>query len=220
MPGAELEASCRDRALVYGALSRLFRPQDAESFEILRQRAWPELEAALARLGAEDSVLDAAHALGALLREADAEPLARSYEATFEASGGLRCPPNEGAHTAQTPGEALTRTVELADVAGFYRAFGVEVEPGTERPDHVAIELEFMHLLAVKEAVARGEDADDERVAVCRDAARSFLRDHLGRWTSRLAERLEESAADPVYAAAGRLLDGVVAHDAASLGEG
>ena len=58
-----------------------------------------------------------------------------------------------------------------------------------------------------------GETAD-----ICRDAARAFLRDHLGRWAGRLSERLEENAADPVYATAGRLLGRFVALDAEELG--
>jgi DMSO reductase family type II enzyme chaperone len=222
MPLPELEdlglRASVDRARVYRALARLFGPPDAHALEALRQDELPALRGALERLGSDAALTGAADEVTRLLACADPGSLQRGFQATFEAGGGLRCSPNEAAHTADTPGHALTRTVEIADVAGFYRAFGVEVAPGTERPDHITAELEFMHLLAVKESVARSEEGDGERVAVCRDAVRTFLRDHLGRWAQRFAERLKEVADDPVYVAAGRLLRGFVARDAERLG--
>jgi TorA maturation chaperone TorD len=218
MPRAESQAASGDRARVYRALARVFYAQDGPSLQELRANDLPELGRALARLGAGPSVAEAARELVALFAGADPERLRQGYQDTFEASGGLRCSPHETSHTADTPQEGLTRTFEMADVAGFYHAFGVGVTPGSERPDHVAAELEFMHLLAVKEAIEHGEDDGEEHAEVCRDAARAFLRDHLGRWTQRFAERLEEDAADPAYAAAGRLLERFVALDATWLG--
>jgi DMSO reductase family type II enzyme chaperone len=215
-----------DRARVYRVLAALFRAPEAGLLEPGTLLELHELEPALARLADEKAkqgsgrdLPQEASELARRLESADPARLAAAYQETFEPSGGLRCPPNETAHTAQTPQHALVRTFELADVAGFYRAFGVEVAPGTERPDHVGAELEFMHLLAVKEAVAR-QDEEAEHAQICRDAARAFLRDHLARWASRFAERLEEDATDPVYAQAGRLLGRFVEHDAQRLGAG
>ena len=207
-----------DRARVYRTLARLFRPPDEQSVESLRRHDFPELRAALGRLGASADLRGAAKDLGASLAGASAEHLGRAYHETFEASGGLRCSPHETTHTAETGQQALTKTFELADVAGFYRAFGVELTPGTERADHIAVELEFMHLLAVKEAVARRLENEGEHVDVCREAARTFLGDHLGRWATRLAECLEEAETDPLYASAGRVLERFVTLDAAWLG--
>jgi DMSO reductase family type II enzyme chaperone len=209
-----------DRACVYRGLAGLFRPPDPQGLDELRARGLPELRAALGRLGADAELLGAARAVATRLDETESGRVESGYEQTFEASGGLRCPPNETPHTQDTGEKALLRTYELADVAGFYRAFGVEVTPGSERPDHIAAELEFMHLLAVKEAVAEDEEAAAEHAAICRDATRAFLRDHLGNFAPRLAERLAETAADPLYADAGRLLSRFVAFDMASRGAG
>lgn len=211
------QSACVDRALVYLALARLFRRPDPEGLVALRTRELPELLEALGRLGVDDSTLSAARSLETRLEAAEVGELRRAYERTFEASGGLRCSPHETAHTADTPGHALRRTFELADVAGFYRAFGVEPTPGGERVDHVAVELEFMHLLAAKEAVGRLEEGEGEHLQVCREASRSFLRDHLARFTPRLARRLADEADDPVYALAGAVLEAFVAGDAARL---
>src|SRR3972149_4932733 len=74
------------------------------------------------------------------------------------------------------------RARQRADVAGFYRALGLRVAANfRERPDHIATELEFMQVLALKEAraLARRERA---HAGICRRAQARFLREQLGRW--------------------------------------
>jgi len=89
---------------------------------------------------------------------------------------------------------------EMADIAGFYRAFGFE-NGGVirERPDNLSTELEFMHTLTLKEAYAREAD-QPEHVEVCVDAQRKFLCDHLAHWLPLFGKRLEQLAVDGVYA--------------------
>jgi putative dimethyl sulfoxide reductase chaperone len=71
---------------------------------------------------------------------------------------------------------------EMADICGFYRAFGFTVGGSVrERPDHVASELEFMYALMVKAAYAANHGVV-EHYELCLDAQAKFLRDHLGRW--------------------------------------
>ncbi len=71
----------------------------------------------------------------------------------------------------------------MADIMGFYKAFGVE--PHDERPDHIVSELEFMHYLAAKECHALRTGREDE-ATVCKDAQKKFFREHLGSWTDSL----------------------------------
>ena len=83
---------------------------------------------------------------------------------------------------------------ELADIAGFYQAFGFRVGgQQRERPDHLATEMEFMYLLALKEAYAL-ENGLVEQAEVCQQAQRSFLRDHLGRWVHLFYASLRNSS--------------------------
>jgi TorA maturation chaperone TorD len=103
----------------------------------------------------------------------------------------------------------------MADVAGFYRAFGLRVAPG-ERPDHVAAELEFYGWLQAREAQARAR-GETEGAEVCRDARRKFLRDHLGRWLPLLAARLRERGAG-FHARVAELAAALVAREARDLG--
>lgn len=107
---------------------------------------------------------------------------------------------------------------ELADLAGFYRAFGFNVGSRLrERPDHLAVELEFMYALAVKEAYAT-QNGSAEYVEVCADAQRKFIEDHLGRWIDLFAQSMALSAAAGSYLALARFAAGFVAADAQRLG--
>jgi len=80
---------------------------------------------------------------------------------------------------------------ELADIAGFYAAFGFANGGAVrERPDHLAVELEFMQALALKEAHALLNDLQ-EYVEMCADAQVKFLAEHLGAWIGLFTQSLE-----------------------------
>ncbi len=59
----------------------------------------------------------------------------------------------------------VQRSKALADIMGFYRAFGLE--PDADRPDLLSSELEFMHYLILKESHAQetGDSADAKEKA-------------------------------------------------------
>jgi TorA maturation chaperone TorD len=211
-----------DRARVYRGLADLFRTPCAESTERARTCDIPELCQALDRLTKDsDTTLSAglvheARALRALFSECDEDRLRKAYQTAFDESSGSRSAPTEMDQLGGSPQLELTRTFEMADVAGFYKAFGVAVDEGSEggeRVDHIAAELEFMNLLAVKEALALQEEGEAAHAKTCRDASRAFLRDHLGRWAPRLGECMVETGKDPLFRAAGRLLRDFVAFD-------
>jgi putative dimethyl sulfoxide reductase chaperone len=106
---------------------------------------------------------------------------------------------------------------EMADICGFYRAFGFNVGgQHRERPDHLAVELEFMYVLALKAAYAVANGAP-EHVEVCLAAQSKFLRDHLGRWISLFARSVELNGVEP-YLALAQFTDVFVHHHAHQLG--
>jgi hypothetical protein len=72
---------------------------------------------------------------------------------------------------------------EMADIAGFYRAFNVYAQE--DRPDHLSMELEFMRLLTLKEAKALLNN-EMENKDICLSTEKKFLTAHLGRWTMSL----------------------------------
>lgn len=67
----------------------------------------------------------------------------------------------------------------LADIMGFYKAFGVE--PDRERPDALSMELEFMHYLIYKIIYACEKNLKDkeEKVSICYDAQKKFFKEYL-----------------------------------------
>ena len=211
---AETVSLSLDRARVYRALAQLFRMPDAQSIWEARDRNLPELCAALDRLEPASTLAGMARDLCELFEAAELDRLRAGYETAFDESSAARCAPTEMDQLDGPPQLELTRTFEMADVAGFYKAFGVEVEADGERADHIAAELEFMNLLAVKESIALQEEGEGEHAQICRDASRSFLRDHLMRWAPRLGELLAAEEHDPIYRIVGRLLGGFVTFDA------
>lgn len=76
---------------------------------------------------------------------------------------------------------------DLADIAAFYKAFGLAWDEG-EMLDHIAIELEFYGWLCLKSSHLQ-EVGDAEGLHVVREARRKFLADHLGPFVTAIADR-------------------------------
>lgn len=105
------------------------------------------------------------------------------------------CHPCETAYTAT---HMFQQAQKIADLNGFYRAFGVE--PDVERPDHVSVESEFMAFLIQKEANALS-NGRPRRAGFVRRTQRTFIEDHLGPWVRTFARFVEIKAEEGPYAA-------------------
>jgi nitrate reductase assembly molybdenum cofactor insertion protein NarJ len=110
---------------------------------------------------------------------------------------------------------ALSKGRDLADVLGFYNAFGLDLTEGAaELPDHVAIELEFYALLSHKQLLLADDPVGTEIVL---DARRKFLIDHLGGFVPTLARAVSPEVSAP-YGAALAWVDELVAAECRALG--
>ena len=165
-----------------------------------------------------DAVADIMRGLGdPMPRWAYAEPLSldalqEAHRLAFGATGSLCYETEYG-----LPHE-FRQSQEMADIAGFYRAFGFDTTgPTHERPDYLGAELEFMCVLALKEANARARGMD-EQVEICVDAQRKFVQDHLGQWINLFAQGLAHNVPGSPYTALGRFAADFVAAEAARLG--
>jgi TorA maturation chaperone TorD len=145
-------------------------------------------------------------------RSSAPEDVARAYVAALERSTG--CSPYEGSYG---PAPLMAgKGALLADIGGFYAAFGMA--PGAaEVEDHIAAELEFMSVLALKEAAALAEGLTGG-LEITRAAAVAFLGDHLGQWGASFAEALGTQSPVPYYARAAELLAEWLAADMGGLG--
>lgn len=159
-----------------------------------------ELAGALAELPEAPASL---RGLATELAACDAAELAAAHERLFD--GDVQLPPYEGSYEI----DPFRQARQMADVAGFYRAFGADAHgPEAERPDHAGTELEFLAFLGLRrlEADANG---DDDAAARCAEIEDDFLTTHAGRWLPVFFGRLAEEAEHPVHRALG-----LVGHDA------
>lgn len=134
------------------------------------------------------------------LRDAGSNESALSVEYTrlFDSAAGGPCSLNGGLLFG-------THMTTMEEVVRFYNHFEVKLGGQTvETPDHLSIELEFVHCLAYGEADrhSRGEDPS----AYAR-ARRDFIARHPGRMVSQIHRRLAALRPMPFYAELFRVLD-------------
>ncbi len=201
------------RSAVYRFLSLAFFPPSEDLCSLRAEGA--ALGRALAGLrDAADGGGVAAEDLLRALQDADGAALREGYQHVFGHQACADCPLYETPYVA---GEIFQQAQQLADIAGFYRAFGLEAaEDAGERVDHISLELEFMGALAYREAYALVHHGPAE-VALLREAQQAFLRDHLVRWVPLLA-RLVRRRADGFYRHLADLAAAWVAREAAAFG--
>jgi len=144
---------------------------------------------------------------------ATAEDLNRQYEATFGLLVSCACPPYE---TEYIHGKfAVQRAQTMADISGFYRAFGLQVAQGhPERHDHIVLELEFMAFLFGMEIQARqADDSRQDHAIVGREAQERFFGEHLAWWA--FAHLLAREAGESFYGQAASLLAALITSERA-----
>ena len=202
MTDGESRMKVAARAKVYQFLALAFadpnpatRARVVEGLDVARH--------ALAVLEDADG-LEALEAVGWALGKLREGEFEEAHIRCFGHTAAGDCPPYEAEY-----GQAhiFQKSHSLADISGFYKAFGLEPAPNLhERWDHLSVELEFMHFLVTKEAYALAKGHGEERLALVRAAQAMFLEEHLGRWAAAFARRLEGKAGDGPYAALARLL--------------
>lgn len=129
-------------------------------------------------------------------RNTDREELKREYSGLFEVgSEGPPVPIREDLHRAQPAGVR-------EDIVRFYEFFGYGLEENFAwAPDHLSVELEFMHFLCYQEADQAAKE-DGEALSF-QLAQHDFSERHLVSWVSELAQKVIEQQPDSLY---GKLL--------------
>ena len=119
---------------------------------------------------------------------ADAGALKAEYSGLFEV--GSRGPPVPIREDLQTGQRAGTRE----DIVRFYDYFGYRLdERFAWAPDHLSVELEFMHFLCFHEASAAGERLSWQL------AQADFSERHLANWVPQLAAAAAQLAPGCLY---------------------
>ena len=202
------------RSRVYEFISPAFSYPDAALAEFLRSHLL-DTENWLSLLGDRPS-LEALRVLRPVIMSSSPDELESEYVQAFGHTIGTECPPYEAEYELA---HIFQKSQTLADIAGFYKAFGLEIGPNfKDRLDHVTVELEFMHFLCLKEAYALDKGHTEEQLAVCRDAQSKFLGEHLGQWVFAFAERLDKKATGKPYELLAQLLAAFLTFEMGSFG--
>ncbi len=129
-------------------------------------------------------------ASGAWRVRADYERFQSEYIRLFEVGGrgGAPCPLYSG-HYA---GDRLRAMEELVR---FYSFFGLSPSPGL-MPDHVTVELEFMHFLTFQEAEAKKAGGDEASYV---RAQGDFLQRQMANWWPLLTAAVQRQRPLPFY---------------------
>lgn len=194
------------RSRLYALLALGFERPDDTVRAAIEERSFDEALLASSR-GVDEAVATTARTVATHLDGVD--DLHDAWASLFGLEEGVTVSPYE---LTYMPGPLTTNVRKLADLAGFYEAFELEVVPGkNDRRDHVCFLLEFLGSLSRREAALQLDD-DDEGVAIVRDAYRQFLEDHLGRWYWRFAEEVSRHG-DGFYPALADVLAALLEHE-------
>ncbi|MBI3005512.1 MAG: molecular chaperone TorD family protein [Ignavibacteriales bacterium] len=133
----------------------------------------------------------------------DQDKLEPEFNRLFAHLGSAKCPPYETEFGYEN---VFQKTQAMADIAGFYHAYGLDVSStNSERVDFLSTELEFMAFLMLQEAYAR-EHHEVEHREICVDTQQKFLRDHVGRWARLFSTIASQSTENQFYLEASALL--------------
>ena len=190
------------RSALYEALALGFRPPTAETVtRLLAREAIDALADAAAAVDLAWGTALAA-AVGRLAGPLSLSRLQAGFRRLFGHTARGLVPPYETEYGEDSP---FLPAHEMGDLAGFYRAFGLELRRDAhERPDHVSCQCEFMVVVTRREAYAL-EEGHGAAAEATRGAARLFLREHLGRWGPAFGQRLGREDPDGFYGALGAL---------------
>lgn len=176
----DINATAAPRCTCYAAWSELTAsPHDLDPRPGLREK--------LGALGE----LPHAQAMRALIAEfvdTELDLLKRQYSSLFEVgSDGPPVPIREDLQTGQ-------RTGTREDLVRFYDFFGYRLaERFAWAPDHLSVELEFMHFLCYGEATAEEDESPYQLAQV------DFAERHLVRWVPDLAAQTAKATDDGLY---------------------
>lgn len=213
---ADLIAVNEGRAATYRLLARLFRTE-------VDQTLLDELFAGHYKVSTGNANMDEGHRLLACalsgIWENTLTELAADYLRTFLGHG-------YSGHSAAYPYESVYASEKRLlmgdardEVLALYRAAGLNKdESWKESEDHIALELEFMGILATRTAEALRAGQEEEALSLLR-RSQGFLEDHLGQWAPLLAASMRDFAKTDFYQGLSYMLDGFIESDQELLAE-
>lgn len=184
-------------------LAACFYEPDKELF--LQENLCENLAALLAADGCH-AAEKAARAMRASLQAADEEELKTAHAGLFIGPFELGAPPYGSIYLENTRRVMGDSTVA---VQKLYRAAGLSLEV-PEAPDHIALELEFMHFLIMGETDSAARNDRDEATAFA--ATQSlFLLNYLAPWVPEFCAAIRKGTTSGFYTSLADCLEEFIA---------
>jgi TorA maturation chaperone TorD len=173
------------RAATYKLLAECYYPPGEATREHVRQLSRSTRELCSPAAEAADRME------GALQSDEGFDELAIDHARLFVGPFALLAPPYGSVYLE---GERRLMGDSTLAVGECYYEVGLELAAGFNgTPDHIAVELEFMHFLVVKELDALSAEQLD-RAQNFRQKQRAFLERHLAAWVPDFSHSVEEQA--------------------------
>lgn len=162
--------------------------------EFAQEQLFHSMRVAAGRLDSE--LAEHARRLGEAFDADDLQTLLVDYTRLFLGPLETLARPYESAWLAAS---APTDEHPAPSVVTLYREFGFEVDAEVmESPDHVAVELEFLYLLAFTQNRA-AQAGDDDKLAATEQLLRRFMDQHLGVWLGPFCAAISAGAQTAFY---------------------
>ncbi len=213
--GKELADSARARSSIYELLATVFREEPTEA--IIKELRGPRLsgvfsdmEVGLGEKFYNDPVPEVT------------ESLILEFTRLFIGPGN-HISPHESVYVEADSGAGGLWGAKTVEVKKLIESTGLDYEPQyTGIPDHISVELEFMHKLTELES-NNWMQGDRKSATRCQSMQGQFLEQHLLRWTTPLYAAIIDQAELPFYREMAELLktfmdfeqQGIVTHAAA-----
>lgn len=134
--------------------------------------------------------------------------LGREHLRLFVGPGHIQCPPYEAVYRKDRPlmEKGLVMGPTTADVRRRYTEANLTMSKKfTDLPDHITVEMEFMHFLCGEESRFT-EQGNHQQMAKISRMQKEFLNEHLKPWVNDFADCVIRSANSSFYKAAANLL--------------
>ncbi|WP_303727576.1 molecular chaperone [Denitrobacterium detoxificans] len=206
----QLAEACRQRAAQYGFISRLFRKE-------ITPELLDELHGLHYRVHTGNDNIDEGYRLIATylsgIWDNTITELAADYMRTFFGhgySGHAAAYPFESIYTNE---KRLLMQGARDEVLALYRAAGLDKKADwKEGEDHIALELEYMQVLALRTANAL-EAGNERQATTLLKSQLNFLNDHLYAWAPLLAIDMKRFSQTGFYTGLAFLMEGFLEED-------
>lgn len=206
----EIARAMESRAATYGLLARLYRRE-------VDQALLDELKTVHFPFDTGNSLVDSGYRMMVTYLSKTWEntltELAADYLRTFLGhgiDGHSAAYPYESVYTSE---RRLLMQDARTEILALFRANGLEKDPSfKDAEDHIALELEFMQLMALRCAEALRADGTDEALALVRAQA-TFMDEHLMTWAPLFTTEMLKFAKTDLYRGLSRVTEGFLTED-------